>query len=340
MADSGHDTHEEVIKNRATGYSRGSGEKWVNSAYHDMSIPIGGGDLYSTVEDMYKWDQALSPGRILSRESLQKALTPVKNRYGYGWAIDKQYGQLRYSHGGGINGFSTYFARFPEEKAVVVVLGNTDFGATGDVAAAVTRSLFSAKYVRPQDRKEISLDPVRLPAYVGQYETESGGKATVSVESGKLHVMFPNAAREEVFPEAEDRFYYKSTDRQLAFRRDAAGQVTGMVIHRYGTESEAVKVSSEVPALPQEVALSPEALAELAGEYELAPGFSIMVTAEEGKLFGQATGQPKFELFAEAKDKFFLKVVEAKIDFERGPDGKVTGLILHQGGRDMPGKRK
>jgi len=340
MADSGHDTHEEILKNRATGYSRGSGEKWVNSAYHDMSIPIGGGDLYSTVEDMYKWDQALTPGRVLSGESLRRALTPVKNRYGYGWGIDKQYGRPRYSHGGGINGFSTFFARFPEEKAVVVVLGNTDFGATGDVAAAVTRSLFGAKYVRPEDRKEISVDPGRLPAYVGQYELESGGKATVSVESGKLHVMLPNAAREEVFPEAEDTFFYRTTDRQLEFRRNPAGAVTGMVIHRHGTESEAVKVSSEVPALPKEVALSPEALAELTGEYELAPGFSIVVTAEDGKLFGQATGQPKFELFAEAKDKFFLKVVEAKIDFERGPDGKVTGLILHQGGRDMPAKRK
>ena len=78
----------------------------------------------------------------------------------------------------------------------------------------------------------------------------------------------------------------------------------------------------------------------LVGDYELAPGLSIAVTRDGGQLFAQVTGQPKFEIFPESETRFFLKVVDAEIDFVRGADGKVTGLVLHQGGRDVPGKRK
>jgi hypothetical protein len=54
----------------------------------------------------------------------------------------------------------------------------------------------------------------------------------------------------------------------------------------------------------------------------------------------QATGQPKVELFAEAKDRFFLKAANAQIEFVRGNDGRVQALILHQGGRDVRAERR
>ncbi|HEX6334438.1 MAG TPA: hypothetical protein VFZ78_09440, partial [Flavisolibacter sp.] len=66
-------------------------------------------------------------------------------------------------------------------------------------------------------------------------------------------------------------------------------------------------------------------------------GFSITVTLEGAQLKGQGTGQPAFDLFAEKKDWFFLKVVEAKIEFLRDKDGKVTGMVLYQGGMEPRG---
>ena len=75
------------------------------------------------------------------------------------------------------------------------------------------------------------------------------------------------------------------------------------------------------------------------GEYELAPGFFIVITREDGKLMGQATGQPKVELYPEAETKFFLKVVDGQVEFVKSEDGKVTGLILIQGGQRLPGKK-
>ena len=89
----------------------------------------------------------------------------------------------------------------------------------------------------------------------------------------------------------------------------------------------------------KEVSLDADKLQEYVGRYELTPKFSIAVTREGARLFTQATNQVKVEVFAEAPDRFFLKAVDAQVVFERGSDGKVTGLLLHQLGRKTPGRR-
>ena len=76
------------------------------------------------------------------------------------------------------------------------------------------------------------------------------------------------------------------------------------------------------------------------GEYELQPEFIITVTTKNGQLFIQATGQPIIEVFPESETKYFLKVTEAQISFIRDDTGKIDHLILHQGGRDVPAKKK
>ena len=74
------------------------------------------------------------------------------------------------------------------------------------------------------------------------------------------------------------------------------------------------------------------------GNYQLAPTFALSITREGDRLFTQATGQGKFEIFPESDTEFFLKVVDAQIKFIK-EDGKVMHLILHQNGRDMKAKR-
>ena len=79
-----------------------------------------------------------------------------------------------------------------------------------------------------------------------------------------------------------------------------------------------------------EVALPPEILSRYPGIYELSPGFDLTITLEGGKLISQATGQSKIPIYAEAEDKFFTRAM----------DGRVSGMVLHQGGRDMKAPRK
>ena len=89
----------------------------------------------------------------------------------------------------------------------------------------------------------------------------------------------------------------------------------------------------------KEVALDPKILLAYAGEYELKPGFILAVTAEKDQLFVQATGQSKVQVYPSSETDFFLKIVEAQISFVRDGEGRVTQLILHQGGADSPAKK-
>jgi CubicO group peptidase (beta-lactamase class C family) len=87
------------------------------------------------------------------------------------------------------------------------------------------------------------------------------------------------------------------------------------------------------------ITLPPETLDGLVGEYALTPEFHITITREGSQLYLQATGQPRFPIYAESETSFFLRVVEAQVEFARGPDGKATKLTLHQGGASTPGPR-
>ncbi len=89
----------------------------------------------------------------------------------------------------------------------------------------------------------------------------------------------------------------------------------------------------------QAVAVAPETLQAYVGVYTVAPTFGFTISIVNGKLMAQATGQQAFELFAEKPDGFFLKVVDAQFTFVRDATGVVTGLVLHQGGRDLPARK-
>jgi CubicO group peptidase (beta-lactamase class C family) len=75
------------------------------------------------------------------------------------------------------------------------------------------------------------------------------------------------------------------------------------------------------------------------GRYAITPQFEIAVTLKDGRLYGQATGQPKFRLFPESDTRFALRVVEASLTFEAGDKGKAEALILHQHGADQRARR-
>jgi len=90
----------------------------------------------------------------------------------------------------------------------------------------------------------------------------------------------------------------------------------------------------------KEIAVDPEALQAYAGTYRILSDVSLTVTVEDGKLMVQATNQAKFQVYPEAPDEFFYKVVDAQLTFVRGPDGKVASVVLHQNGQDLPGKRE
>ncbi|MFC2158315.1 serine hydrolase domain-containing protein [Acidobacteriota bacterium] len=149
MGDTGYDSHRMVLKNRATGYIS-SKERYINSDYIDMKIPHAAGALYSTVEDLYKWDRALYTDKLIDTTSLEKMFTPFKNGYGYGWGIGTIIDHKRIAHNGGINGFVTHIGRFPEDDACIIILSNQANAKMRDIVKDVTAILFDEPYSIPE----------------------------------------------------------------------------------------------------------------------------------------------------------------------------------------------
>ena len=93
------------------------------------------------------------------------------------------------------------------------------------------------------------------------------------------------------------------------------------------------------PVERTEITVTESVLRSYVGEYQLTPQVSITITLEEGRLQALPTGQSKATLFAEAQDRFFARVANVQFTFTRAPSGEVSGLILHQGGRDQAGRK-
>ena len=137
MTGSGYDSNSAVVVRRAAGYSPGP-NGLVNAPFLHMSIPHGAGALYSTTEDLHRWNKALFGGTLLSGASLKKMTTPFKNNYGFGITILTANGRTRYAHGGGINGFNSSLAYYPESRVTVAVLANVNGPAADDIGAKLS----------------------------------------------------------------------------------------------------------------------------------------------------------------------------------------------------------
>lgn len=146
MKDSGYDSNS-IITNRAAGYSPGvctisrtppcPGP--VNAAFIDMSVAYAAGALYSTTLDLWRWEQALFGGKLLSARSVLKMTTPYKSNYGFGLLVDTASARRVIRHNGGIEGFNTYLAYYPDDKMTIVVLGNLNGRAPDEIGPILGR---------------------------------------------------------------------------------------------------------------------------------------------------------------------------------------------------------
>jgi hypothetical protein len=95
-----------------------------------------------------------------------------------------------------------------------------------------------------------------------------------------------------------------------------------------------------MPVVRKQIHVDRSILQTYVGTYELTPTFSIVFTLEGDQLVSQATGQEKIPVFPQSDRLFFAKAVDAQVEFFKDDKGKVTYMVLHQGGRDIKGMRK
>ncbi len=246
MDDTGYDHPLTVLPRRAAGYSRALG-KVQNARYLDMASADAAGAIYSTVEDLAKYDAALAEGKLLSTDSYAKLFTPVLQNYAYGWVVEEQSGYRLIWHTGGINGFSSSLIRRPDTGSCVVVLSNFDDGMADRCARELMALIQGEPYQLPSEHTTVELDPASYDELVGEYTLAPGAVLTVTREGDKLKVQLTGQPKIEVFPEAPDKFYYKVVDAQLSFVRDDAGKVTHLMLHQNGRNLPGQRTPPEEP---------------------------------------------------------------------------------------------
>jgi CubicO group peptidase (beta-lactamase class C family) len=338
MKDSGYDSNSAIILRRASGYGPGK-DGPMNAEFIHMTIPFSAGALYSTTEDLLRWEQGLFGGKLLSAASLAKMTTPFKDDYACGVGVRTVNGRRVIDHGGGIEGFNTFLAYYPDDKLTVVALSNLNGSAPQQIASQLAAIARGEKVELPSERKEISVAPKILEQFVGTYQLAPKVNMMITIESGQLISQVSGQGKVPLFATSETKFFPKVVDAEIEFGKDDKGVVTHLVLRQGGRDMKASRTSDKVVE-HKEIAVSSTILAQYPGTYELRPGFDLVITLEGNQLVSQATGQTKIPLYSESETKFFPKVMDAEIEFLKDNKGTVTHLMLRQGAMETKAPRK
>lgn len=365
MKNSFLDRPEKIIRNRASGYDK-VGLNFRNSAYMNVKNAFGAGDIVSTVEDLYLWDQALYTDKLITNESKNKIFTPFLSNYGFGWWISKIKNPSNVdsltliSHTGGINGFNSLIARIVDDKHLIVVFNNSGGAPLGEIRRNITNILYGEDYDFPKKPIASHINKIIIEdgidkAVIAFKEIMEFEKETFEISEVELNNLGYSFLAEDKLDEAIGIFQLNIDAFPKSFNvYDSMGEA----LMKKGKDEKAIeyykksieinpqntngfemlkKLGVEVEK-PKDAEVSEDKLISYTGKYELFPNFILSITKEGTQLYSQATGQAKFPIFPETERLFYLKVVSAKIEFLIDDSGEANSIILYQGGREIPGK--
>jgi serine-type D-Ala-D-Ala carboxypeptidase/endopeptidase len=314
----GHDYTGKVVKN------------W------EIDALVGAGGIRSTTNDMLRYVKAnIGIGQSSLVAAMKLAQRPRTNmtktmRIGLAWmTTDKGI----VWHNGMTGGYGSFLGFTSDGQHGVVILTNTATSAD-DLGFAT----LDANAPLAPTYKAIVLPSASLDDYVGTYKLADKFLLRVFRLNDELFAQATGQGAFPIFPSAPNEFFYKVVRANISFTRDPNGVVNGLVLHQNGDRSAQKLSASELPPEPKEIALDAGTVGDYVGKYRF--NFGILdVALKSDHLEAQLTGQAAFPIFASAKDKFFYKVVDAQLDFERDAGGKIAAVVLHQNGRDMRAPR-
>jgi CubicO group peptidase (beta-lactamase class C family) len=150
MKDTGMDRNDLVERGGATGYMRHAGPRYTVGPYLDRSHIYTAGAMYSTAEDLFRWNRALSEGGVISKEIREQVFQPGLNNWGYGWFVSKipsgvpgAGNTLAEMRGDMPGNYFSWILRYPEQEAVIIVLRN-GYGSTERLEENLQAILFDA----------------------------------------------------------------------------------------------------------------------------------------------------------------------------------------------------
>lgn len=342
MTNSRYGKMKELIKNRAIGYQPDE-NGFRNADYLSLTLPYAAGSLMSTVDDMLKWQNALRTNKLIKKESLAKAINGStlnngeKIDYGYGLRKGELQGAKGYQHSGGIFGYSTNGVYLINEDIYVIGLTNCSCKDVGGLTKKIAALVIGKPF--PDKKDAITLSKEKLNKWVGAYEFDGGAVRYIMMKDAKLVSQRGSNRQFNIYPMSDTHFIFEEGTISYYFSVDDTGKKQVKMVNS-GNEDMGKETDKDPPVEKKEIAVTEDILKLYIGSYELQPGFDLVMTVDNGKLYAQATGQPKNQLFAKSETRFFLKVVSAEVEFIKDESGKYSSCVLYQGGQEMKGKRK
>lgn len=313
------------------------------SGWH-LDVFAGAGAIRSTASDLVRFVERLTAADSPLKAAWELARQPRADfpayggRIGLGVIMSERDGELLYGHDGGTGGYRSYLEFSASTGALLAVLINNDAHEGLAVARAIR------EWEQPVDRQsrtgpvELAIAPEKLAEYAGVFEIDDTESFTAMIDpQGRLVIRLTGQSFFPAYHMGNDRFFLKVVAAEYQFARDPDGRIGSLTLHQNGHKIPAKRTAKPIPIV---LALTAAQLAAYTGSYELTPEHFFEVSARDGQLMVKLTGQPAYPVFCEREDRFAYDVVEAALTFERDATGKVTALVLHQGGFDQRARRK
>jgi CubicO group peptidase (beta-lactamase class C family) len=229
MKNSYYGSESQLIKNRAKGY-KNEGVGIQNADYISMTIPHAAGALLSSVEDLWKWTNALHSFKLVNQQWLQKAFVPYllangkSSGYGYGFLFGNLQGSKTIEHDGGIPGFLSQGIYLPDEKVFVAVLSNCECKSPSDMAA----KLAAIAIGKPYQFKAIAMSSESAKAHEGVFVSADGEKRIISWDKDHLTSQRNTGKKFTIFPFEKDNFFFEKSLSTITFQRNNNGEVVAI----------------------------------------------------------------------------------------------------------------
>lgn len=333
-----------LFKGMAQGYTLNGQGQVAPAGFLSMTQPHAAGALVANTEGLWRWNQALHGGKLISQASYTRMTTPEgpakAQAYGFGIGAGTLRDQSMLAHGGGIHGFASMLNYLPASQTTVVILRNSD--GPGFAMDTVARKLAAFAIGEPfAEPKPVAVPAAQLKVAEGVYGRDDKQTRTLRVKDGALQSQRGDGRVVVLVPLGQDRFAFPDSVNELQLERGADAQVVALSVFNNGDATgERWVRRGELPAEPAYLALSAAQRQALVGDYS-APQFSIKVFVDDsGRLMGQAPGQPAFELLALTPRQLRVPQVGAQLDFAAEEGKRATSVTLTQGGQVLVMPRK